>query len=377
MLKRLIAKLLGFALLALRVFPVKKRAVVFRSANGEKYICNPKYITEYILQNCPEEFRIIWLFNSPEKYEGLKERGITVCRSNSLKAIYYLSTAKYIVDNIAPVSYIPYRKSQRVINTWHGGGAYKKGFVDEKDVTKNRLTKQMGSTDYYISSCRVRSELIMNKWGFEEKQILPFGMARNDMFFRPTDEVTSKVKDALKIPQEKGIALYLPTFRHYVNGPDLYAVDCEKVTGALEKRYGKPFVLLHKLHFLIEGRKTILEGEDAVNVNGYEDVQELIAAADVVITDYSSVMWDAAVAKKPCFIFALDLDMYIEKVGFDTPIEEWPFPISQSNDELCKTIETLDMETYQKAVQQHLEALGSYENGTAAKQIAELMLSGK
>ena len=369
--KQCLFSVLRFLLKAFYIFPIKEKQIVLRSTRGAKYNCSPKYISEYFTNNHRGEYKIIWIFNSPEDYLYLEKEGVTLVKSNSVKSVYYLLTSKFIIDNIAPIAYIPHRKGQYFINTWHGGGSYKKGFKWEESIRKQHLVDRMNITDFLISSCRKFTETSMEKWQLEESKILPFGMARNDLYFGDTAEVVSKVKRHFNIDEDTGIILFSPTFRRYKTDID-YHLDYKALIKACEKRFNKKFVFAYKLHAFTENNHTDLTDTDAVNFTSYDDTQELIAAADIIIADYSSLIWDAALAKKPCFIFAPDLETYLDEVGFYTPISEWPFPVSTSNDALCKTVEGFNESDYFSDVKKHLEVMGSFENGTAAKQIYEL-----
>ena len=110
-----------------------------------------------------------------------------------------------------------------------------------------------------------------------------------------------------------------------------------------------------------------------INVSGYADMQELICAADVLITDYSSSVWDFSLTGKPCFIYANDLSAYKEERNFYTPIEEWPFALAETNEELHENILNFDPEVYKHKVEEHHKELGSYETGHACEALYELL----
>ena len=371
--KNLLKALLNKLIRLFWIFPIKKNKIVFRSSMGKKYNCNPKYISEYLLENCKNEFDIVWLLSEPERYSYLKKKGVKIFKPDSLGAVFSLSTAGFIIDNHGIQSYLPKRNGQTVINTWHGGGSYKKGKKECRDFEKDYTALANEKTDYFISSCEKFSK--NNLADIYEKRpsaILPFGMARNDLFFTDTESTAERVKKALSIPEGTGLIMFAPTFR-LMNKDTNYGIDSEAVIEACEKRFSKPFVFGYRLHEFIENNASDLKAKKLLSLNSYEDMQELIAAADVIITDYSSLIWDAAVAKKPCFIFAKDLADYMDFRGFFTPINEWPFPLSESNEKLFENIVSFNEGEYLNAVSRHLSDLGSYETGESAKRTAELI----
>lgn len=107
-------------------------------------------------------------------------------------------------------------------------------------------------------------------------------------------------------------------------------------------------------------------------------MQELIVAADILITDYSSCMFDMMLANKKCVLYAPDLAEYLERErGLYFDIQKLPFPIAEDMESLCDEILNFNMEEYQKTLQQFKNIIGSYEKGTAAKQVADYMLKKK
>ena len=102
-------------------------------------------------------------------------------------------------------------------------------------------------------------------------------------------------------------------------------------------------------------------------------MQELLCAADILITDYSSCMWDFSLMYKPCFIYATDIDQYKQERDFYTPMSEWPFPIATNTDELINNILNFNQEEYVEKVKQHHKALGSFEDGHACERVCKLI----
>lgn len=358
------------------IFPIRANRIVFRSAQGTKYNCNPKYISEYIENNYPGKFQIVWLFDHPEKYSYLKNRGILCVKQKSLIGIFYSITAKILIDNHGVQSYIPIRTNQIVVNTWHGGGSYKKSYANHTKQHIQYVEKMNRETTLFLSSCERFSRCNL-KTQFENhpEKIMGTGMARNDMFFLPVDSTRiTRIKHALEIPNEKKVLLYAPTFRDDVSEEN-YNLDVERLLNACETRFGGEFILAVRFHRFSHNTELDSTSEKIINVNDYDDMQEIIYVSDVVISDYSSLIWDVSIAHKPCFIYAMDLKKYLEDRNFYTPISEWPFPLAESMDTLVENIMSFDKRRYELQVAEHHKKLGSYETGTAAKQIAKYLIS--
>lgn len=358
------------------VIPVKKNRIVFRSSHGTKYNCNPKYISEYLQNNFKGKFEQVWIFDkdSIENHKYLEQFGIVIVNQKSLKGILYMITAKFLIDNHGLVSYIPIRKEQIVINTWHGGGSYKKEYSESTDEHKKYMKMMYDTTDAFISSCRKFSICNLKSiYESDPNKILEIGMPRNDLFWHENEAIKSKVKKELGISQDSRIVLYAPTFRYNAD-TEIYMLNPNEICKACEKRFGGHFVFVTRFHPFVEKRYIESGDSNFIISNQYEDMQELLYATDVLISDYSSCLWDASLSYIPSFIYAADLEYYSEKRNFHTPIKEWPYPLAETEDELVKNIRKFDENKYKENVDSHHKALGSFESGKACEKIAEYIL---
>lgn len=102
-------------------------------------------------------------------------------------------------------------------------------------------------------------------------------------------------------------------------------------------------------------------------------MQCLLSIADVLITDYSSSIWDFCITEKPGFIFCPDLHEYAYNRGFYTPMEKWPYEYAETIDDLCRVIASYDGNVNKKRIITHIKELGTYENGDAVAQILQLI----
>ena len=179
------------------------------------------------------------------------------------------------------------------------------------------------------------------------------------------------------IPENTKMALYAPTFRDNYSF-ESYDLDYNKLKEALEKRFGGKWVVLVRFHFRLRNleipKKYI---KNVINVTDYNDMQELLCACDLGITDYSSWMCDYVLTRKPGFLYASDIQKYIDdERGFYYPLKTTPFKVAENNDELYNKILEFDEKKYLKEVDKFLERLGCYEKGEASvktvKKIVEL-----
>lgn len=351
-------------------FPIKQNRLFFSSYNGQAYACNPKFIFESLYEELDKNYEFIWCINNndqiPVNYIVKKVKYL------SIKHFYYELTSKVIVNNVGIEPIFPKRKTQIFINTWHGGGAYKKGSPNAR--YKRNIRSRM--TDYVISSCRVFSEEFSKETVFNiaREKFLPIGLPRNDIFFKCSnhEDIRNKIFDLYHIPADYFIILYAPTFRGYHHNKkidDSHLIkDMESICDAVEKKFNKRAVLLYRCHM-----GTSFKLPQAIDVSSYPNMQDLLLTADVFITDYSSCMWDFSFTGRPGFLYTPDLTEYEATTKFHTPISKWPYKYALNMEELCSNISSYDEENARRKIAEHHKLLGSFENGTATKKVCEII----
>ena len=154
----------------------------------------------------------------------------------------------------------------------------------------------------------------------------------------------------------------------------MYKFDYEKCLSEFSRKFKDEYVMLIRLHPNILDRSTELgiEGKDGVyNASFYPDMQELLVASDILITDYSSSMFDFALTKKPCFIYASDIKNYSDDRGFYFDLEKLPFVISTDTKELLSNISLFNIDKYNKEVNGFLVQQGCVDDGYASKRVVD------
>lgn len=374
--KRIVALGIRYLLQALFFLPVRKDRVLLSRHNGLVYGCNPKYISEYLVRHGGEDLDIIWGFHNPENYRHIP--GIRVVRYNSPAWFYYTATSSVIISNLNCPQAQPKREGQLFINTWHGGGAYKRvalGNRSDQSRLAGRIQRESAQKiDLFLSSSEGFTEYALKQDFDYRGEVLPCGMPRNDLFFDPAkrEAVARRVKAMLGVTGY--VAVYAPTFRgrQWKKTCTRTSFPYQAVLAALRQRTGGPAVVLMRAH--PGGAMADSAGKDILDVTDYPDMQELLCAADMLITDYSSSMWDFALLGRPCLLYVPDLEEYAAARGLCTPPDEWPGIVCRSGEELLAAITTLDEQACAERATRHLRAFGSYETGTAAKQVCERIL---
>ena len=173
-----------------------KNKVIFWSYRGRTYSCNPKYITEYIINNNQDlDIQIVWAFKNIEEYRWLEDKGIKIVEYYSIDFFKELMTAHFIITNTRFGMDFHKRNGQIYIQTWHGTMPLK---TIEKDARKKlgkhyifNAINDSKKTDYILSGCKKNSDIIKKSFWYNG-EILNIGNPRNDLFFT-TEECKNKV----------------------------------------------------------------------------------------------------------------------------------------------------------------------------------------
>ena len=153
-----------------------------------------------------------------------------------------------------------------------------------------------------------------------------------------------------------------------------FSLDFVKIRKAIEDRFGGEYVILNKLHpkYIMNNSKEMLKDE-VIYATYYSDMQELLVSADILITDYSSCMFDFMLTNKPVFVYATDVNKYEKQRGLYYPLDTTPFPIAKNNIEMIENIKKFDIEKYIKNVDEFLKEKGCIENGHASERVVDLI----
>ena len=353
------------------IFPIQKK-ILFLSYYGSQYGCSPKYLSEYMV-SMHSDWNIVWAFTNPTAHQI---KGVKKVRYLSWQYFYELCTSRVVITNYRMTEDYKKRKGQYYVMTWHSSLRLKK---IEKDVEHTlpahyvRMAKaDSEKIDLLLSGCRFSDEIFKRAFWYDGV-ILQSGTPRCDIFYANNiEETRALIKNRLGIDDDTNLLLYAPTFR---KGDDLscYNLDFERIVNALETKKNGEWRVMVRLHpHLVNCSKEYWSGYDVINVTDYDEIQELLLVSDVLITDYSSLMFDFAETRRPCFLYTPDLEEYQKNdrsLYFN--INELPFPVSVTQDELEKEIDSINLNNYQKSINDFMNRVGSYEDGNASKRVTE------
>lgn len=358
-------KLLSFLLRIFYIFPVKMNKVFLLCFDGTKIGYDSKAIADYAAEN-GLKYKLVWGVKDKSVAKKNKLPNVRFVKYKSLKGIKNMLTSRFIIYNVNLPSGVPFRKKQVKICTWHGYGVKKVGRFVEGVNPKNfsRATCVLSHSEDYTE------KVLKDSFGYDGK-ILNIGVPRNDIFFSEKRfEVAQNVKEKYGVADKK-IVLFAPTFR----GDFTYeksAIDYEKLIGALTVRFGGEWVLMVRLHPLLASKNKADAGT-GIDVSDYGDMQPLLCAADVLVTDYSSSPWDFSLQDKPVFLFVPDAEKYDKDRGLYYSFDELPYVAARDNEELCESIEKFDNDSYVARLKNFRERVVSYEDGRSCENLFAYM----
>lgn len=374
----------GLGFLVLRVLPLKNK-VAASAFNGKKYGDNTKFILEQIHENSPET-ELIWFCEPGADYEVppfVKKVSCSPDR-HTLKRIYHYCTARVWLDTHLYEKYLFKRKEQLVIQTWHGGLGIKKieGDVEKFNTNRFQVKKIMKNSrlaDIFTSNCNFLSEIYRRAFFFKGL-VWNAGFPKNDLLVCDCGPYRKKVHEWFGIDDDVNIIVYAPTYRGIFedNGKislTPYNIDLNKTVSLMEKYFGGKWAALVRWHpsmaeAMAEYRSYY--SEKVIDGSAYPEMQEIIAASDAFISDYSSCIFDAALKNIPCFIYANDFDEYLGDRGSYFKLKELPFPCASDMDEFEAAVRDFDSASSAEKWAEFCASTGLRENGSAARSIGSL-----
>lgn len=368
----------------IKIVPINKKMIVFESNLGRNYTGNPRCIyEEMVKQGLDKEYRCYIMLDD-----------LTTVVPGNAKKLKRTRTAYFFIMGIAGTwvcdsrqpKYIIKREGVNYIQTWHGT-PLKKLALDmdsvnmggETDIEKYKKNfyDNTRTWDYLISQNHFSTEVFRRAFAFD-KTMLEIGYPRNDiLFLGNNNEYINDLKDKMGLPMDKKIILYAPTWRdneYYSKGA--YKFNSAMDFDLLKEKLGDEYVIIVKYHYLVK------ENLDWSKYQGFvykfdmcEDISLLYLVSDILITDYSSVMFDYSVLERPMFFFAYDLEDYKDNLRgfyFDF-IYEAPGPIIKTTDDLVESILNYNVIEYKEKYKAFHDKFNHADDGHASENVVKLI----
>ena len=351
--------------------------IVYHSFEG-RYSDNPRVLYEALLAR-EEPHEHLWLVD-PAHAAGFPA-DVATAAYGSRECIRALEQADVVVANTHTDLVWTKRPDALYLQTWHGT-PLKRIHFDVLWAPEGRLDRLSGDVaqwDVLLSPNRASSERLRGAFGYTG-EVLESGYPRNDILSAPgAPAIRDRVRRRLGIEPDTTAVLYTPTWRDdvvFAEGDREFALDFD--IDGFTRRLGDDHVLLLRLHYMLTGRLEVADHRAVRDVSFYPDVSELYLAADVLVTDYSSTMFDFAVTGKPLLFYTYDLEDYESRVrGFYFDLASVaPGPLLRSNDELLDALARMpDLSAGYAARYEHFRKTFCHlEDGHATERVLDRVL---
>ncbi len=377
------AESLSHLFLKMQKYPLEPQKIAVAAFEGEgRYGCNPRYIVEELHRRNPDLY-FVWLMNDTdhefpdwiEKVEDTPEN-----------TAYHLSTATVWIDNYRKPWGTMKRPGQLYIQTWHGTLGIKAvgNFRGDRLPKIARIVSEADSKliDYVIVNSAHRIKLIPDLL-FYDGSVLRLGTPRNDIVVSQREKFHHIIHERYNIDPEKQIILFAPTFRGGNQQTkkqvtkDYPKLNFKRLTTELSASMGGKWQVMLRLHPQVSAKMQVMTEVQSgiVDASQADDISELIAGADALLTDYSSCAFDAAYAYMPVFLYADDVAEYVANRGkFMWQHGELPFSTSQTEYQLWEAIHSFDEKAYKESLQAFFNRIDLLEDGHASARVANLIL---
>ncbi|MFF2198255.1 CDP-glycerol glycerophosphotransferase family protein [Streptomyces sp. NPDC058157] len=359
--------------------PVKD-LVVYDTFGGNGAGDSPRAIHEELLRR-GEKLDHVWLVRDGRAEVPATARAV---QYDSLEAWDVLARARYYVVNDSVPMHFRRRPGQTVVQTWHGtplkqiGYDFTHDYYTSPEVLEG-LAHDSAQWTLLASPSSYATPVLKRALGYDG-EVVESGSPRADALVRPDAERIAEVRRRLGLPEGKKVVLYLPTWRE--NREDWsggYKLDLRIDLDAARRELGEDHVLLVRGHHLV--REQLRDGVRdgfVVDVSRWPDTTDLLLVADVLVSDYSSAIFDFALTEKPILLFTYDLEHYRTTLrGFNFDLEEKaPGPLLKDSAALIEAIRDADA-----VAARHADARKAFraefcdlDDGHAAERVVDRML---
>jgi CDP-glycerol glycerophosphotransferase len=361
-----------------RALPLRDQ-VFYLSYNGKQYSDSPRALHEELVRR-GSALTHLWAVRDDQVQLPPTARPVRMWSREWFEA---LATSRWIVTNAHLPEWVERREGQVIVQTWHGTMLKKIGHDIETlhfdREYQNRLALEARNWSLLVSSNRFSTPILRRAFSYDG-EILETGYPRNDHLYAPDRaERAEKVRAHLGLPPGKKVVLYAPTWRDdRAHRAGQFAFDLRIDLADARARLGGDHVLLVRRHSNVVDSVPGAGDGFVHDVSEYPDIADLYLVADVLVTDYSSVMFDYAHLKRPMLFFTYDLEHYRDTLrGFYFDFEQdAPGPLVRTSHELVTALRRIEevREEYAGRYARFHHLFCDLDDGGASARVVDRML---
>ena len=346
------------------------KLILITCFGGRKYDDSPKAIYEAMIKDHRfDDFRIVWAFREPETISIPRGEKVKIDTMEYYKLMF--KARVWLTNSGMERGLFFNAKNVYHIQTWHGT-AIKKIGTDSPGEAFGQSKET--PVDLWLAQCPHDVDVFSRSMGVKNDVIKILGLPRNDELAQCTEEVQNGLKKKLGIPAEKKVILYAPTYREYTRDATNNCVMAPPIDLKIwKKKLGEGYVLLFRAHYEVVKSMNIVEDEFCKDVSNYANLNELMMASDMLLSDYSSIFFDYAILGRPMLCFTYDYDEYAEKRGVYFDIREALDDYASNEQAVIDNIMNID---YEKRVADSVRFRNKYVTayGNASKSVLDLII---
>lgn len=356
--------------------PIKFDHVFFESNHGSSIGCHPLALFRQMAVDARfKDFTFVWAHKADSKIpEELSSRtDVILVNMHSDLYLKYLASCKYLVNNVSFAPYFLRRKEQIYLNTWHGtplktlGRSMRQGLLEYENLARN-----------FVQATHVASPNELTDWAlFDDHRISRYatalrritGSPRLDRLITDGQALRTSLRRTLGVDAEETLVLFAPTWR---GGVDEHQFDTARLIDDLSAMAGvSGSKVIFRAHRLTE--RLISSHQLPVDVVPSEiDTNDLLAAVDVLITDYSSIGVDFLPTGRPVIYYIPDVEEFSSERGLYVSPDEFPGTVCRTRNELVGALD--DCAQLPSATNADLASYSPKEDGRASARTIDFML---
>ena len=352
--------------------------ILFISYGGQKYDDSPRVVYEYIRKHpVSSDHKYVWAFIEPDKFPQVENRV-------KVDTLHYFVTAMragiWITNSSASRGLNFRKKSTQNMLFTHGLTGIKKIGCD---IQKSEKAFKIGfheQFDAIFVEGKKEIPLLAHAWQMDPAVFHTTGLPRNDDLATVTQKEINSIKDRFGIPQSKRVILYAPTFREFSRAEDGrnalgIPIDFSKWAAAL----GQEYVLLVTAHYEVAKLLNELPKNDfVINAFQYPVLNDLIKVSDILISDYSSIIFDYSIMDRPIFCYGYDYDSYAIERGLYTDLDKlFSKGVLRTEDMLLDAIVHIDYDAECAYTKRHIKEAYIASYGNAAQKAVSIIFGEK
>ena len=355
----------NFLLTVLQYFVRKDhQLILFVSFGGKKYDDSPLAIYKWMLSDSRfDSYKFVWAFENPDSIIIPKGDKVKI---DSIEYFITMLKATVWITNSSVTRGLRFKSRKTFyLNTWHGSPIKHMGSDINSHKEDMTMYKKKSVYDIFLSQSKFEGDIFMKKFNIPEESMKIIGYPRNDELVCADETRREEICSKLEIDNSKKIILYAPTFREYWRDEEKNClfkapIDLQKWSDVL----GKDYILLFRAHYEVVKAMNIPNNGIVKDVSAYPNLNELMIISDILISDYSSIIFDYSILCRPILCFAYDYNEYEEKRGMYFDIRNELCSVELDNeDALLKEILNMDFDMRGKVAkkfkQKYVEQCGN------------------